>query len=94
MQYTDRVSKLLGCSQGVWGAEPPDKLENRAIGTRRATRDECRRHVRKLVYIEWDDPWVWERLRKIGQDWSVLMTLGQDWSEMITLVRSDKYSWV
>ena len=46
----DRLSELLGCSQGVRGAEPPDKLENSAGGARRATRDECRRHVRKLVY--------------------------------------------
>ena len=31
-------------------AEPPDKLEKSAVGGRRAPRDECWRHVRKLVY--------------------------------------------
>jgi hypothetical protein len=67
---------------GVWGAEPPDKLENRAIGTRRATRDECRRHVRKLVYKEGDDPWereARERLAKICHAWSGLTKICQDW---------------
>ena len=29
----DRLSESLGCSQGVRGAEPPDKLENSAGGT-------------------------------------------------------------
>ena len=46
----DRLSKLLRCSQGVRGAEPPDKLENSAGGARRAMQDECQRYIRKLVY--------------------------------------------
>ena len=49
-ESTNKMCEMTGMQPGVWGAEPPDKLENSAGGARRATRDECRRHVRKLVY--------------------------------------------
>ena len=53
----DRLSELLRCSQGVQVAEPPDKLEKSAGGTRQARQDECWRHVHKLVYKEGNNPW-------------------------------------
>ena len=53
----DRLSELLRCSQGVQVAEPSDKLENSAGGTRQARQDECWRHVCKLVYKEGNNLW-------------------------------------
>jgi hypothetical protein len=44
------MSKFMGLGigtvmqAGVWGAEPPDELENRIIGAR-ATHDRCQRHI-------------------------------------------------
>ena len=48
-ESTNKMCEMTGIQPGVRGVEPPDKLENSAGGARRATRDECQRHVRKLV---------------------------------------------
>ena len=73
----DRLSELLGCSQGVWGAEPPDKLENSAGGTRRAMRDEFQRHVHKLVNKVSEDGHVSVGVRQSSVIGGHMRTLGK-----------------